>query len=48
MYSMTDPFVLTIPAFRLIEEDIKCAIQEGSTYICDLGENPNFEEMLLN
>ena len=49
MFCMTDPCILTIPAFRLIEEDIKGAIQEGCTYICNFGgENPNFKEMLLN
>ena len=33
---MTDPFILTAPAFRLIEEDFKGAIQEGRSYICDI------------
>ena len=33
---MTDPCVLTTPAFRLIEQDFKAAIQEGPTYICDI------------
>ena len=33
---MTDPSVLTTPAFRLIEQDFKAAIQEGPTYICDI------------
>ena len=32
---MTDPYTVTTLAFRLIEEDFKCAIQEGSTYICN-------------
>ena len=36
MCSMTDPCVLTTPAFRLIEQDFKAAIQEGPTYICDI------------
>ena len=36
MCSMTDPCLLTTPAFRLIEEDFKDAIQEGRTYICDI------------
>ena len=36
MYSTADPCVLTKPAFRLIEEDLKGAIQEVSTYICDI------------
>ena len=36
MSSMTDPCILTAAAFRLIEEDFKGAIQEGSTYICDI------------
>ena len=34
--SMTDPCILTTPAFRLIEQDFKGAIQEGPTYICDI------------
>ena len=33
---MTDPCILTTPAFRLIEEDFQGAIQEGPTYICDV------------
>ena len=36
MCSTTDPCILTTPAFRLIEEDFKLAIQEGPTYICDI------------
>ena len=36
MCSMTDPCILTTPAFKLIEEDYKGAIQEGPTYICDI------------
>ena len=36
MCSMTDPCILTTPAFRLIEEDFKGAIQEGPVYICDI------------
>ena len=36
MYSMTDPCILTTPAFKLIEEDFKGAIQEGPVYICDI------------
>ena len=35
MCSMTDPYILTAPAFRLIEEDFKGAVQEGPTYVCD-------------
>ena len=31
--SMVDPFILTTPAFKIIEEDFKSAIQEGPTYI---------------
>ena len=34
--SMTDPCILTTPAFRLIEEDFKDAIHKGPTYICDI------------
>ena len=34
--NMTDPSILTTPAFRLIEQDFKGAIQEGPTYICDI------------
>ena len=33
MCSMTDPCILTTPAFRLIEEDFNVAIQESPTYI---------------
>ena len=36
MYSMTDPCILATPAFKLIEEDFKGAIQEGPVYICDI------------
>ena len=36
MCSMTDPCILTTPAFRLTEEDFKGTIQEGPTYICDI------------
>ena len=36
MCSMADPCILTTPAFRLVEEDFKSAIQEGPTYICDI------------
>ena len=34
--SLVDPFILTTPAFKLIDEDFKSAIQEGPTYICDI------------
>ena len=34
--SMTDLSILPTPAFRLIEQDFKGAIQEGPTYICDI------------
>ena len=33
MCSMTDPCILTTPAFRLIEQDFKGAIQEGPANI---------------
>ena len=33
MCSMVDPSILTTPAFRLTEEYLKTAIQEGPTYI---------------
>ena len=36
MFSMFDSSILTTPAFRIIEEDFKSAIQEGPTYICDI------------
>ena len=36
MCSMTDPCILTTPAFRLTEQDFKGAIQDGPTYICDI------------
>ena len=34
--SMPDPCILKTPAFRLIAEDFKGAIQESPTYICDI------------
>ena len=36
MYSVTDPCMLTTPAFRLIKKDFKGVIQEGPIYICDV------------
>ena len=36
MCSMTDSCILTTPAFRLIEQDFKVAIQEDPAYICDI------------
>ena len=36
MCRMNDPCILTTPAFRLIEQSFKGAIQEGPTYICDI------------
>ena len=36
MCSMTDSCILTTPAFRLIEQDFKGAIQEDPPYICDI------------
>ena len=36
MCSVTDPCILKTPAFRLIEQEFKGAIQEGPTYICDI------------
>ena len=36
MCSMVDPSILTTPAFRLTEEYLKTAIQEGPTYIYDI------------
>ena len=32
-YSMVDPFILTTPVFKVIEENFKSAIQEGLAYI---------------
>ena len=34
MCNMVDPSILTTPAFRLIEQGFKTAIQEGPTDIC--------------
>ena len=34
--SMVDPFILATPAFKVIEEDFKSAIQEDPTCICDI------------
>ena len=36
MCSITDPYILTTPAVRLIEGDLNGAIQEGPAYICDV------------
>ena len=36
MCSMTDPYILTTPAYRLIEEDFKGVIQESPTCICEI------------
>ena len=36
MYSIFDLCILTTSVLRLIEEDFKCAIQEGPTYIFDI------------
>ena len=36
MCSMVDPSILTIPVFRLNEEDLETANQESPTYICDI------------
>ena len=36
MFSMTDPCILTTPAFRLIEEVFNGKIDEGPSYICDI------------
>ena len=33
---MPDPWILTTPAFKLIEEDFKDAIPDSPTYICDI------------
>ena len=32
-YSMVDPFILTTPVFKIIEENFKSAIQEGLAYV---------------
>ena len=44
---MTDPCILTTPAFRLIEEDFKGAIQEGTTYICDVCRKFGFQRNVI-
>ena len=33
--SMVDPFILTTPAFKIMQEDFKSVIQQGPMYICD-------------
>ena len=43
---MTDSYMLTTPAFRLIEKDFKYAIQEDPTYICDICWKSNFKIVL--
>ena len=46
---MTDPYIFTMPAFRLIEEDFKGAIhiQEGPTYICDICQKFEFQRNVI-
>ena len=48
MCSMVHPLILTTPTFRLIEEDFKSAIQEVSTYICDICWKFEFRRNVLN
>ena len=42
MCSMADSCILTTPAFRLIEQNFKGAIQEGPTYISDICQKFEF------
>ena len=44
---MTDPCILTTPAFRLTEKDFKGAIQEGPTYICDICWKLEFRQNVI-
>ena len=45
--SMNDPRILTTPAFRLIKQDFKGAIQEGPTYICDICWKFKFQRKVI-
>ena len=45
--SMNDPCILTTPAFRLIKQDFKGAIQEGPTYICDICWKFKFQRKVI-
>ena len=45
--SMAEPCILTTPAFRLIEEDFKGAIQEGPTYVCDICWKSKFRRNVI-
>ena len=47
MCSVTDPCILTTPAFRLIEEDFSGTIQESSTQICDICWKFKFRRNLI-
>ena len=47
MCSLVDPSILTTPAFRLIEEDFKSAIQEGPTSICAICWEFIFQENVI-
>ena len=44
---MTNPYILTTPAFRLIEENFKYAIQEGPIYICDICWKSEFQKNVI-
>ena len=60
MCSITDPCILTTPAFRLIKLDFKGVIQEGPTYFynicCKLGfrrnviklKEPKYQSIIYN
>ena len=41
--SFAHPYILTTPALRLIEEDFRGVIQQGTTYICDIYRKFCFE-----
>ena len=47
MCRMTDPWILTTPAFKLIEEDFKDAIPSGPTYICDICWKSKFRRNVI-
>ena len=47
MCSMTDPCILTAPAFRKIEKDLKGAIQKVPTYICDVCQKFEFQRNVI-
>ena len=44
---MVDTFILTIPAFKITEEDFKSAIQERPVYVCDICWKFEFQKNVI-